>query len=193
MIEIEGRLLGKPEDLQEAEKMLRHLRGRCHLVHTSVTILQHDHNVSIDFVETAQVWFKPYDEMALKTYLDTGESFGKAGAYSIQGKGAQFIEKIEGDYPTIVGLPLWRIAKVLEQQGVDLPTPMKTFTELSHMRIGSILVKRGFAPADEVLLFRQKDPKPCSPVHGLFEVPSPPSRNKMARKLATLKQPSPRC
>ncbi|MBA3966208.1 MAG: Maf family protein, partial [Nitrospirales bacterium] len=77
------------------------------------------------FVETALVWIKPFDETTLKSYLDTKESMGKAGAYSIQGNGAQLIEKIEGDYPTIVGLPLWRTAKILEQQGLVLPNPVE--------------------------------------------------------------------
>ena len=125
VIEIEGKLLGKPENIQEAETMLRHLRGRCHQVHTGVAIIQQTTNVSIDFVETAQVWIHTFDEYTLKSYLATEESLGKAGAYSIQGEGAQLIEKIEGDYPTIVGLPLWRTAMVLEQQGVALPNPVE--------------------------------------------------------------------
>jgi len=125
VIEIEAKLLGKPENMQEAESMLRHLRGRCHQVHTGVAIIQQDKNVSIDFVETAQVWIKTFDEQTLKTYLDTEESMGKAGAYSIQGEGAQLIEKIKGDYPTIVGLPLMRTAKVLEQQGIVMPNAVE--------------------------------------------------------------------
>ncbi len=125
VIEIEGRLLGKPENMQEAESMLRQLRGRCHQVHTGVTVMQQETNISIGFVETALVWIKPFDETTLKSYLDTKESMGKAGAYSIQGNGAQLIEKIEGDYPTIVGLPLWRTAKILEQQGLVLPNPVE--------------------------------------------------------------------
>jgi len=125
VIEIEGRLLGKPEDLQEAKRMLGVLRGQSHQVHTGVAIIQQSINVVIDLVETARVWFKAFDEQMLQSYLDTEESMGKAGAYSIQGAGAQLIEKIEGDYPTIVGFPLWRTAKLLEQQGVVLPTPVE--------------------------------------------------------------------
>ncbi len=106
VIEIEGRLLGKPVNMQEAETMLRYLRGRCHQVHTGVAVIHQARKVSIDFVETAQVWIKPFNEKTLKSYLATEESLGKAGAYSIQGKGAQLVEKIERDYPTIVGLPL---------------------------------------------------------------------------------------
>jgi len=121
IIEIEGRLLGKPENMQEAESMLRYLRGRFHQVHTSVAVMQQSTNISIDFVETALVWIKPFDETTLTSYLATKESLGKAGSYSIQGEGAQLIDKIKGDYPTIVGLPLWRTAKVLELHGVVLP------------------------------------------------------------------------
>ncbi len=125
VIEIEGKLLGKPEDMEEAKTMLRKLRGRVHQVHTGVALIRQASNIFIDFVETARVWIKPFEEGALKDYLMTEESLGKAGAYSIQGKGAQLIEKIEGDYPTIVGLPLWRTSKVLEEQGVVLPTPIE--------------------------------------------------------------------
>jgi len=130
VIEIEGKLLGKPENMQEAETMLLHLRGQCHQVHTGVAIIQQATHVSIDFVETAKVWIHPFDETTLQSYLATEESLGKAGAYSIQGKGAQLIEKIEGDYPTIVGLPLWQTAKVLEEQGVVLPNPVEEIYQL---------------------------------------------------------------
>ena len=121
VIEIEGKLLGKPENMEEAETMLRGLRGRVHQVHTGVALIRQATNCSIDFVETAHVWIKPFGEKTLQAYLDTEESLGKAGAYSIQGEGARLIEKIEGDYPTIVGLPLCRTAKVLKQQGVVMP------------------------------------------------------------------------
>jgi septum formation protein len=125
VIEIEGRFLGKPESMQEAETMLRQLRGRYHQVHTGVAIIQQATNVCIDFVETALVWIKPFDETTLTSYLATEESLGKAGSYSIQGEGAQLIDKIEGDYPTIVGLPLWRTAKALEHYGIVLLNPVE--------------------------------------------------------------------
>ena len=120
VIEIKGNLLGKPEDLKEAETMLRQLRGQCHQVHTGLALIQESTNLSVALVETAKVWIKPFSDDELKEYLDTKESLGKAGAYSIQGKRAKLIEKIEGDYPTIVGLPLWHTAKLLEGQGVRL-------------------------------------------------------------------------
>jgi len=130
VIEIEGKLLGKPENMQEAELMLWSLRGRYHQVHTGVAVIHQANKVSINFVETARVWIKPFNEKTLKSYLATKESLGKAGAYSIQGKGAQLVEKIEGDYPTIVGLPLWKTAKILEQQEIVLPTTVEEIYRL---------------------------------------------------------------
>ncbi len=120
LIEIGGTLLGKPENIKEAEIMLRQLRGRCHQVHTGLALIQKAADLLVALVETAHVWIKPFDEVELGNYLNTEESLGKAGGYSIQGQGAKLIEKIEGDYPTIVGLPLWRVAKLLEEQGVGL-------------------------------------------------------------------------
>jgi len=100
--------------------MLRQLRGRCHQVHTGLALIQKAADLLVALVETAHVWIKPFDEVELGNYLITEESLGKAGGYSIQGQGAKLIEKIEGDYPTIVGLPLWRVAQLLEEQGVGL-------------------------------------------------------------------------
>lgn len=131
VIEIDGVLLGKPENLQDAGRMLRQLQGRTHQVHTGVAVIQQSTNYSVHFVETAHVWIKDFTNAELEHYLDTKESLGKAGAYSIQGEGAKLIEKIEGDYPTIVGLPLWRIAKLLEERGV---VPLNTVKEIYRVK-----------------------------------------------------------
>lgn len=131
VIEIEGTLLGKPPDLKEAGIMLRQLQGWCHQVHTGLALIQKSNDISVALVETAKVWIKPFSEDELKTYLDTKESLGKAGAYSIQGHGAKLIDRIEGDYPTIVGLPLWHTAKLLEEQGVRLG---KSIEEIYRMK-----------------------------------------------------------
>ncbi len=130
VIEIKGTLLGKPQDLKEAESMLRQLRGHCHQVHTGLALIQKATNISVAFVETAHVWIKDFDEEELREYLGTKESLGKAGAYSIQGDGAELIKKIEGDYPTIVGLPLWHTAKMLEKQGVVLANSVEEIYRL---------------------------------------------------------------
>ena len=130
LIEIGGTLLGKPENIKEAEIMLRQLQGRCHQVHTGLALIQKAADLLVALVETAHVWIKPFDEVELGNYLNTEESLGKAGGYSIQGQGAKLIEKIEGDYPTIVGLPLWRTAELLEEQGVGLANSIEEIYRL---------------------------------------------------------------
>jgi len=124
VIEIDGTLVGKPQDLDDAGTMLRRLRGRSHHVHTAIALIHEAAYVTVVRVETALVRMTPFTDRELRRYLETGESLGKAGAYSIQGEGARFIEAIEGDYPTIVGLPLRQTAALLEQRGVVLPTPV---------------------------------------------------------------------
>lgn len=124
VIEINGTLVGKPQDLDDAETMLRQLRGHSHQVHTAIALIHEAAYVTLVRVETALVRMTPFTDQELWRYLETKESLGKAGAYSIQGEAARFIEKIEGDYPAIVGLPLRQTADLLGQRGVVLPTPV---------------------------------------------------------------------
>ena len=120
-IELDGQILGKPVDLENAHHMLNGLRGRCHLVHTGLALIAKAKKLRETCVETVKVWVKDFSDADLQTYLNTQDSLGKAGAYSIQGEGAHLIEKIEGDYPSVVGLPLSKTAQLLEQAGVELP------------------------------------------------------------------------
>ena len=142
VIEIEGTLLGKPENMEEAQQMLFRLRGKAHQVHTGVSFRQNAEKITIGFVDTAIVWLKSFNNQTLRSYLDTEESLGKAGAYSIQGEGAELIEKIEGDYTTVVGLPLWKVAKVLEQQGLPLPNPVEEIYRTKPYRNWKDLVEK---------------------------------------------------
>lgn len=121
VIELDGQILGKPADLEDAHHMLTRLRGRCHLVHTGLVLVAKAKQIEETWVETVKVWIKNFSHADLQAYLTTQDSLGKAGAYSIQGKGAHLIEKIDGDYPTVVGLPLGKLAQLLEQAGVELP------------------------------------------------------------------------
>jgi len=130
LIELDDKPVGKPRDLREAEKMLNQLLGRQHLVHTAVALVQEEPQTRESLVETVSVWMRQLREQEVAEYLETEESLGKAGAYCIQEKGAQLIEKIEGDYPTIVGFPLWRTANVLEELGVVLPNPVEDIYRL---------------------------------------------------------------
>ena len=127
VIEIDSQILGKPDNIEQAGKMLRQLRGRCHHVHTGLAMVSVGNQMEETRVESVKVWIKNFSDTELRKYLKTQDSLGKAGAYSIQGAGAHLIEKIEGDYPTVVGLPLWHTAKMLEQHGV---LPSKSVEEI---------------------------------------------------------------
>ncbi|TAJ08365.1 MAG: septum formation protein Maf [Nitrospirae bacterium] len=121
LIALNGEVLGKPADLVDARSMLQKLSGRRHLIHTAVALRRQADAVQDVAVETVLVWMKAFDEAELEAYLHTGESLGKAGAYSIQGIGGRFIERIEGDYTAAVGLPLRLTADLLRGRGLAVP------------------------------------------------------------------------
>lgn len=125
LIACEGAVLGKPRDPEEAGAMLRRLRGRPHAIHTGVALRRLADGVDEAEVETVRVWMRPFTEEELDAYLRTGESLDKAGAYSIQGGGAALIARIEGDYPAAVGLPIRRLAAMLQRCGVVVPVDVE--------------------------------------------------------------------
>jgi septum formation protein len=121
LIELDHSLLGKPADLPDARAMLQRLAGRSHLVHTAVAVVRHNPRCRLVAVSTAEVRMNAYDQRVHDQYLSTGESLGKAGAYSIQGQGSALVDAIQGDFPTVVGLPLRIVARLLAQVGVTVP------------------------------------------------------------------------
>ena len=104
---IDEKILGKPKDRADAENMLRSLSGRGHFVYTGFCIA--DGEKICSGFERTDVYFKKLSENQLSWYLDNEEWKDKAGAYGIQGKGALLVEKINGDYFNVVGLPVSRI------------------------------------------------------------------------------------
>lgn len=126
VIELDHEVLGKPADLAEARAMLRRLAGRDHRVLTSVALVCSARAIDLVALSAAVVRMKPYDERVHEGYLATGESLGKAGAYSIQGAGGDLIESIDGDFLTVVGLPLRLVARLLAQAGMSLPVDLET-------------------------------------------------------------------
>jgi septum formation protein len=121
LIDCDGEALGKPRDVADARSMLRQLAGRAHLVKTAVTAECRDRQFGRTEISTARVWMRPFDEDAHERYLATQDSLGKAGAYSIQGPGAELIERLEGDFTTVVGFPLRLVAHLLTQAGMTVP------------------------------------------------------------------------
>ncbi len=121
VIELDHDILGKPADLADARAMLRRLAGRDHHVHTGISLVCVVRGIEVVALSTAVVRMKPFDERVHEDYLATGESLGKAGAYSIQGKGGKLIDSVGGDFTTVVGLPLRMVAQLLAQAGVKVP------------------------------------------------------------------------
>lgn len=119
VIDLEGQLLGKPVDLTDARAMLARLAGRFHYVHTAVALCDCERNIESMEVATAEVWMKKNDGQIYERYLATEESLDKAGAYAIQGVGGDLVERIDGDYTTVVGLPLKLVAHLL--RSADYP------------------------------------------------------------------------
>jgi len=111
VVVIGGEILGKPQDSADAVRMLERLAGREHEVITGVC-LQRGRELLYDRAIT-RVWFKPLTREEIEAYVTSGEPMDKAGAYAIQGLAAKFIERIEGSYTNVVGLPIELVTKLL--------------------------------------------------------------------------------
>ncbi len=113
VVSIDGEILGKPRDREDACRMLRLLSGKTHQVSTGVTLIQTgpdaDAKWESSFCETTLVHVAPLSEREIVSYLDTDEPYDKAGAYGIQGVFGKYISGIEGDYNNVVGLPVHRL------------------------------------------------------------------------------------
>ncbi len=111
VVEIDGRILGKPADDAQAKQMLAMLSGRTHHVHTGVTILRGEKGVT--FHRTTAVTFYPLTASEIDAYVATGDCRDKAGAYGVQSRGCMLVEKIDGDYFNVVGLPVAAVVRAL--------------------------------------------------------------------------------
>ena len=121
VVALDGRVLGKPRDQEDAFAMLSALSGREHRVYTGVTVLRGG-QAATEHEETA-VAFRALTPEEIRDYIATGEPMDKAGAYGIQGVGALLVQGIRGDYCNVVGLPLFRLGRMLSGFGVKLPRP----------------------------------------------------------------------
>ena len=113
IVVLDNDVLGKPTTLREAKEMLHLLSGRWHRVFTGLSLVDAATKHYINEFEESRVKFKDLDSLEIQNYIKTGEPMDKAGAYAIQGKGALLVEKIEGDYYNIVGLPLFKLNLML--------------------------------------------------------------------------------
>lgn len=132
VVAIDGKILGKPKSEDKAVEMLRVLSGRTHEVYTGVSFVWNDvsagekgdityfHNIenihTHTFHECTRVTFFPMSDEEIRSYVSSGDSMDKAGAYGIQGRCAIYIKEIQGDYNNVVGLPIARIYQVLKEK-----------------------------------------------------------------------------
>ena len=118
MVFLDDERLGKPRDEADALRMLTELSGRHHTVCTGVTVRQGDK--AIAFTTTTDVYFRAATEAELRAYIATGEPMDKAGAYGIQGVGSLLVERIDGDFFNVMGLPVMELSQALRAFGIHL-------------------------------------------------------------------------
>lgn len=111
VVAVDGKILGKPKDRDDAYNMLRMLSGKYHSVFTGVTVIKPTGSITFS-VETKVNFFDLTDD-EINAYIDTSEPYDKAGSYGIQGRGALLVKKIEGDYFNVVGLPVSTLKRYL--------------------------------------------------------------------------------
>lgn len=122
VVVVDDIIMGKAEDPQEAKAMLEALKGRMHRVLTGLAVVDAEtgrRDVSV--VET-KVWIHPLTDREIGEYVSTGEPTGKAGGYAIQGAGGALVERIEGCFENVVGLPLSRLRSILGGFGLETPS-----------------------------------------------------------------------
>jgi septum formation protein len=118
IVVLDGQVMGKPDSEDDASEMLTRLSGRCHEVITAICIrTQGGYEVEN---ETTRVYFRHLRQEEIEAYIASGEPADKAGAYGIQGRGGLLVEKIEGCYFNVVGLPMSRLYLMLKKYGVNL-------------------------------------------------------------------------
>lgn len=116
-VALDAHILGKPADAQDAAQMLRRLSGKKHEVLTSVVLLNPANGHCQQACSISEVWFDTLDEARIAAYVATGEPMGKAGSYGIQGAAATLVERINGSFSGIMGLPLFELGQMLRAWG----------------------------------------------------------------------------
>lgn len=121
VVDVDGVAYNKPSDKTDAIGMLHDLSGRTHIVHTAFALAVPGRAEAIEHCESTFVTFFPLSDEEIETYVESGEPMDKAGAYGIQGYGATLVERVEGDFYTVMGFPLARFVRTLRRLGFVLP------------------------------------------------------------------------
>ena len=122
MVALENKFLGKPKDVEDAKKMLSDLSGKSNYVYTGLSIIVKQKNkITKEVVNSkTRVVMKKMSNNDIEEYVSTGEPLDKAGAYAVQGKGAKYIEEVDGNYNSVVGLNIELLKEFLEKYGVEV-------------------------------------------------------------------------
>lgn len=118
VVSLGGRVLGKPADEEEAFSMLSALSGKTHYVYTGVALLSADSGRMKTHCEETAVTFRTLSEAEIRDYIATGEPMDKAGAYGIQARGGALVEKTEGDFQNVVGLPVKAVKRLMAEMNI---------------------------------------------------------------------------
>ena len=120
VVEIDGKILGKPKDKEDAKNMLQSLSGKVHKVITAYTFINLEKNINITNHVESSVFFKELSNEEIDWYVNSEEPMDKAGAYGIQGLGSIFVDKIDGDFFSIMGFPINHFIKTLKKLGIGI-------------------------------------------------------------------------
>jgi septum formation protein len=129
VVDLDGMILGKPQDEEDAVAMLRRLQGRRHAVHTAMAVVRRggDHDGIVEVASrgvTAWVTMRRLSDGEVRAYVGTGEPLDKAGAYGLQGLGGALVSRVEGSRQAVIGLPLAELAPLLAAAGLSYPAPL---------------------------------------------------------------------
>ncbi len=127
VVEVDGRILGKPGTIERAEEMLSALSGRENRVWTGICVREGDRTLCRS--ECTRVHFRPLSKEEIRAYAASGEPLDKAGAYGYQGLACLFVDRIEGDYFNVVGLPVCTLGLMLREFGIELLPPSREESE----------------------------------------------------------------
>ncbi|MGI6667259.1 MAG: Maf family protein [Bacillota bacterium] len=120
IVYIDGVVLGKPENPEDARSMLRTIAGRTHVVYTGVALYEPGGQRVLDDFDKTEVTMSPLTQEEIDWYVGTGEPMDKAGSYALQGIGGMFVQNVNGDFSSVIGLPLPKVYRLLRLAGVKL-------------------------------------------------------------------------
>jgi septum formation protein len=130
VVDVDNEAYNKPRDEDDAKGMLHDLSGRTHIVHTAFALAVPGRADLVEHCESTFVTFFPLTDEEIDAYVASGEPMDKAGAYGIQGYGATLVERVEGDFYTVMGFPLARFVRTLRRLGFVLPITNKDSTPI---------------------------------------------------------------